>query len=71
MDDGNDRKETHDEIECDMNDDIALMNVPIEKDEAKGESGDANDEVFSEIFIFQIFVLTDGIPKEEKWNTTY
>ena len=31
-----------------MNEDIVLINVPIEKDEAKGESGDANDEIFFE-----------------------
>ena len=66
MDDGDDRKETHDEIECDMNDDIALMNVPIEKYEAKRESCYADDEVLFEARLFVIAVLADYISKEEK-----
>ena len=61
MDDGDDRKETHDEIECDMKDDIALMNVPIEKDEAKRESCYADDEVLFEASLFVIAVLADNI----------
>jgi hypothetical protein len=56
MDDSDDRKETHDEIECDMNDDIALLNVPIEKDEAKRESCYADDEVLFEASLFVIAV---------------
>lgn len=38
VDDGEDREETDDEIERDVNDDVTLINVPIEEDEAKGES---------------------------------
>ena len=49
-----------------MNDDIALMNVPIEKDEAKSEGCYAVDKVFSETRYFEIAVLADYISKEEK-----
>lgn len=61
MYDSNDRKETHDEIECDMNDDIALMNVPIEKDEANREGCYANNEVLFKARLFEIAVLADYI----------
>ena len=43
MDDGEDGKETNDEIEGDMNDDVTLIDMPIEEDKAKGEGGDANE----------------------------
>ena len=49
MDDCDDRKETHDEIECDMNEDIVLLNVPIEKDEANREGYYADYELLFEI----------------------
>ena len=61
MDDGYDRKETHDEIECDMKDDIALMNVPIEKDEANREGYYADEKVLFEARLFVIAVLADNI----------
>ena len=61
MDDSDDRKETHDEIECDMNDDIALMNVPIEKYEANREGYYADEKVLFEARLFVIAVLADNI----------
>lgn len=61
MDDSDDRKETHDEIECDMKDDIALIDMPIEEDKAKGEGGDANEEIFFEVSSFQIARLAQYV----------
>ena len=37
-----------------MDKDVALVDMPIEKDEAKGEGGDANEEIFFEVRFFQI-----------------
>jgi len=52
VDDGEDRKETHDEIEGDVDKDVALVDMPIEEDEAKGKGGDANEEIFFEVCFF-------------------
>ena len=52
MDDGEDREETNNEIEGDMNDDIILIDVPIKKDEAKGKSWDTNEKVLFEVRFF-------------------
>ena len=38
VDDGKNGEETHDEVEDDVNEDITLIDMPIEKDEAKGKS---------------------------------
>lgn len=62
VDDGEDGKETNDEIEGDVNDDVTLIEMPKEKDEAKGESKDANDEVLFEVCFFQIAGLAKYIP---------
>ena len=62
MDDGDDREETNNEIESDMNDDIILIDMPIENDEAKGKSRDANEEVLFEVRSFQITGLAKYIP---------
>lgn len=56
--DGEDREETNDEIEGDMNEDVTLMNVPIEEYEAKSEGGNANEEILFEVCFFQIVGLT-------------
>ena len=69
MDDSDDRKETHDEIECDMNDNIVLLNVPIEKDEANREGYYADDELLFETRIFKKAVLADYISQKEKGYT--
>ena len=61
MDDGKDGEETNNEIECDVNDDVTFINVPIEKDEAKDERGEANGEVFFEVCFFQIAGLAQQI----------
>ena len=58
VDDGEDGEETHDEIEGDMNDDIILVDMPIEEHEAKGEGGDANEKVLFDVRFFQIAGLT-------------
>ena len=62
VDDGDDREETDDEIEGDVNDDVTFINVPIEEDEANGEGGDANEEVLFEVRFFQIAGLVQYIP---------
>ena len=69
MDDSDDRKETHDEIECDMNEDIVLLNVPIEKDEANREGYYADYELLFETRIFKKAVLADYISQKEKGYT--
>ena len=37
-----------------MNEDVTLIDMPIEEDKAKGEGGDANEKVFFEVSFFQI-----------------
>lgn len=59
VDDGDDREETNYEIEDEMNEDVTLIDMPKEKDEANGEGGDANDKVFFVVRFFQIAGLTD------------
>jgi hypothetical protein len=44
-----------------MKDDIALMNVPIEKDEANREGYYADEKVLFEARLFVIAVLADNI----------
>ena len=58
VDDGEDREETNNEIEGDMNDDITLIDVPIKKYEAKGKSWDANEKGSFEVSFFHIVGLT-------------
>ena len=57
VDDGEDREETDDEIEGDMSDEIILIDMPIEEDEAKSEGRNANEEIFFEVCFFQIAVV--------------
>ena len=38
MYDGEEREDTNDEVEGDMNEDVTLIDMPIKKDEAKGKS---------------------------------
>ena len=38
VDDGEDGEETNDEVEGDVNDDVTLIDMPIEEDEAQGEN---------------------------------
>ena len=52
VDDGEDWEETNNEIEGDVDDDITLIDMPIEEDEAKWEGGDANEEIFFEVGFF-------------------
>ena len=52
VDDGEDGKETNDEIEGDMNEDVTLIDMPIKENEAQGEGGDANEEIFFEVGFF-------------------
>ena len=52
VDDGEDGKETNDEIEGDVNEDVTLIDMPIKEDEAQSEGGDANEEVFYEVCFF-------------------
>lgn len=54
VDDGKDGKETNDEVEGDVNDDVTLIDMPIEKGETKDKCGDANEVVFFEVRSFQI-----------------
>lgn len=54
VDDGEDWEETNNEIEGDVDKDVALVDMPIEKDEAKGKGGDANEEIFFEVSSCQI-----------------
>ena len=61
VDDGEDGKETYDEVESDVNDDVALVDMPIEEDEAQGEGGDANEEIFFEVGFFQITRLVQYV----------
>ena len=62
VDDGDDREETNNEIEGDMNDDVTLINMPIKEDEAKGEGRDAKEKVLFEVRSFQIAGLAKYIP---------
>lgn len=52
MDDGKDGEITNGEVEDDVNDDIILIDMPIENDKAKGKGGDANEEIFLEASLF-------------------
>ena len=54
-----------------MNEDIILINVPIEEDEAKSESGDASDGVFFEVCFFQIAGLVQQISQKEEGYAAY
>lgn len=54
MDDGKDGEITNGEVEDDVNDDIILIDMPIENDKAKGKGGDANEEIFFEVSSCQI-----------------
>ena len=58
MDIGDDREETNNEVEGDVNDCITLIDMPIEEDETKGEGGNSNEEIFFEASLFQIVGLT-------------
>ena len=71
VDDGEDGEETHDEIEGDVIDDVTLMDMPIEEDEAKGESGYANEEIFFEVRFFQITGLAQYVSQEEEGDAAH
>ena len=71
VDDGEDGKETNDEIEGDVNEDVTLIDMPIKEDEAQSEGGDANEEIFFEVRFFQITGLAQYVSQEEERDTAH
>ena len=69
--DGEDREETNDEIEGDVNEDVTLIDMPIKEDEAQSEGGDANEEIFFEVRFFQITGLAQYVSQEEERDTAH
>ena len=61
VDDGENGEETNDEIEGDVNDDMTLIDMPIEEDEDQSEGGYANEKIFFEVSFFQIIGLAQYV----------
>ena len=40
-----------------MDDDVTLVDMPVKENEAYGERGDADDDIFSETCCFQITMM--------------
>lgn len=58
VDDVEDGEETNNEVESDVNDCITLIDMPMEKNDAKDKGRNANEKIFFEVRFFQIAGLT-------------
>lgn len=65
------RKEIDHVKESNMQDESVFVDMPIEESNAEEKGGDAYEEVFPEVEVFQIACITEEISHKEKAEAAY
>ena len=71
VDDTKDGKEVYHVKEGDVQDKSLFVDMPVEKDDADEQGGNAYGEIFPKVEAFHIVGMTEEIPQEEKAEAAY